>query len=75
MPRRFRAAVSATRSKRAGTVVGRYFASFRRRHDACIPTIFISYTGESLDYKVPLLKALEAVNKAAVEVCRLFIRK
>ena len=38
----------------------------------CIPTIFISYTGESLDYKVPLLKALEAVNKAAVEVCRLF---
>ncbi|MBQ4280101.1 MAG: glutamine synthetase III [Rikenellaceae bacterium] len=38
----------------------------------CIPTIFISYTGESLDYKVPLLKALEAVNKAAVEVCHLF---
>jgi glutamine synthetase len=38
----------------------------------CIPTIFISYTGESLDYKAPLLKALEAVNKAAVDVCRYF---
>jgi glutamine synthetase len=29
----------------------------------CIPTIFISYTGESLDYKAPLLKALDALNK------------
>lgn len=38
----------------------------------CIPTIFISYTGESLDYKAPLLKALHAVDKAAVEVCRYF---
>ncbi len=38
----------------------------------CIPTIFISYTGESLDYKAPLLKALEAVNKAAVDVCNYF---
>ncbi|OUO52230.1 glutamine synthetase type III [Parabacteroides sp. An277] len=38
----------------------------------CIPTIFIAYTGESLDYKAPLLKALEAVNKAAVEVCHYF---
>lgn len=38
----------------------------------CIPTIFISYTGESLDYKAPLLKALRAVDKAAVEVCRYF---
>lgn len=38
----------------------------------CIPTIFIAYTGESLDYKAPLLKALEAVNKAAVDVCRYF---
>ena len=38
----------------------------------CIPTIFISYTGESLDYKAPLLKALESVNKAAVDVCRYF---
>ncbi|WP_080904615.1 glutamine synthetase III [Parabacteroides sp. Marseille-P3160] len=38
----------------------------------CIPTIFIAYTGESLDYKVPLLKALDAVNKAAVDVCHYF---
>jgi glutamine synthetase len=38
----------------------------------CIPTVFISYTGEALDYKTPLLKALSAVDKAAVEVCRLF---
>ncbi len=38
----------------------------------CIPTIFISYTGESLDYKAPLLKALDAVDKAAVEVCKYF---
>ena len=38
----------------------------------CIPTIFIAYTGESLDYKAPLLKALRAVDKAATEVCRYF---
>lgn len=38
----------------------------------CIPTVFISYTGDALDYKVPLLKAEQAVSKAAVEVCRLF---
>ena len=38
----------------------------------CIPTIFISYTGEALDYKTPLLKALGAVDKAATEVCRMF---
>ena len=38
----------------------------------CIPTIFISYTGESLDYKAPLLKALEALNKSAVDVCNYF---
>jgi glutamine synthetase len=38
----------------------------------CIPTIFISYTGESLDYKMPLLKALSAVDEAAVEVCQYF---
>ena len=38
----------------------------------CIPTIFISYTGEALDYKAPLLKALHAVDKAAVDVCRYF---
>ena len=38
----------------------------------CIPTIFIAYTGESLDYKAPLLKALDSVNKAAVDVCHYF---
>ena len=40
----------------------------------CIPTIFVAYTGEALDHKAPLLKALEAVDKAAVKVCRLFDR-
>jgi glutamine synthetase len=38
----------------------------------CIPTIFVSYTGESLDYKAPLLKALEALGKSAVDVCHYF---
>ncbi|OQP65334.1 glutamine synthetase [Niastella vici] len=38
----------------------------------CIPTIFVSYTGETLDYKAPLIKSLEALNKAAVEVCHYF---
>lgn len=38
----------------------------------CIPTVFISYTGEALDYKAPLLKSLSAVDKAATEVCKLF---
>ncbi|MCQ2237722.1 MAG: glutamine synthetase III, partial [Bacteroidaceae bacterium] len=41
----------------------------------CIPTIFISYTGESLDYKAPLLRALTAVNKAATDVCHYFDAK
>ena len=38
----------------------------------CIPTVFIAYTGESLDYKAPLLKSLSAVSRAAVDVCRYF---
>ena len=38
----------------------------------CIPTIFISYTGESLDYKTPLLRALNTMDEAATQVCRLF---
>ncbi|MFI3265190.1 MAG: glutamine synthetase III [Rikenellaceae bacterium] len=38
----------------------------------CIPTVFISYTGEALDYKTPLLRAISAVDKAAVDVCRYF---
>lgn len=38
----------------------------------CIPTVFVSYTGEALDYKAPLLKALHFLDKSAVEVCQLF---
>ena len=38
----------------------------------CIPTVFVSYTGEALDYKMPLKKALKAVSDAAVPVCKLF---
>ena len=38
----------------------------------CIPTVFVSYTGETLDYKAPLLKALHALDKAAVAVCEYF---
>ena len=38
----------------------------------CIPTVFIAYTGEALDYKVPLLRSLTAVDKAATEVCHYF---
>ncbi|GAB3276148.1 glutamine synthetase III [Larkinella harenae] len=40
----------------------------------CIPSVFISYTGEALDYKTPLLKALSAVDKAATAVCQYFDR-
>jgi len=38
----------------------------------CIPTIFVSYTGESLDYKIPVLKSMAALDKAAVDVCQYF---
>ncbi|MEE1898506.1 glutamine synthetase III [Flavobacterium rakeshii] len=38
----------------------------------CIPTVFVSYTGEALDYKAPLLRALNAVDEAATDVCRYF---
>jgi glutamine synthetase len=38
----------------------------------CIPTVFVSYTGEALDYKAPLLKAVAAIDKAAVDVCQYF---
>lgn len=38
----------------------------------CIPTVFISYTGEALDYKMPLLKALDIIDKAATDVCQYF---
>jgi len=38
----------------------------------CIPTVFVSYTGEALDYKTPLLRALQAVDKASADVCKYF---
>jgi glutamine synthetase len=38
----------------------------------CIPTVFISYTGEALDYKTPLLRALQVMDEAATEVCKYF---
>ena len=38
----------------------------------CVPTIFVSYTGEALDYKAPLFRALNELDKAAVEVCQYF---
>ena len=38
----------------------------------CIPTVFISYTGEALDYKTPLLKSMQVLNKNATEVCKYF---
>jgi len=38
----------------------------------CIPTVFIAYTGEALDYKTPLIRSIEALNKAAVDVCHYF---
>lgn len=38
----------------------------------CIPTVFVSYTGEALDYKTPLLRAIQAVDNAAVAVCKYF---
>ena len=40
----------------------------------CIPTVFIAYTGEALDYKVPLLRSIAAVDKAATEICHYFDR-
>ncbi|MCF0175732.1 MAG: glutamine synthetase III [Bacteroidales bacterium] len=46
--------------------------AFVMNNTLCIPTVFISYTGEALDYKAPLLKAISAVDKAAADVCRYF---
>ncbi|MBN1597975.1 MAG: glutamine synthetase III [Bacteroidales bacterium] len=46
--------------------------AFIVRNTLSIPTIFVSYTGEALDHKTPLLKALHAIDKAAVEVCEYF---
>ncbi len=41
-------------------------------HTLCIPTIFVSYTGESLDYKTPLLRSIKALDEVATDVCRYF---
>ncbi|MBS4062585.1 MAG: glutamine synthetase III, partial [Bacteroidetes bacterium] len=46
--------------------------AFILENTLCIPTIFVSYTGESLDYKTPLLKSIDAIDKAATQVCQLF---
>ncbi|MDR1645631.1 MAG: glutamine synthetase III [Tannerellaceae bacterium] len=46
--------------------------AFILNNTLCIPTIFISYTGEALDYKTPLLKSIYAIDKAATGVCRYF---
>ena len=47
-------------------------AAFVMGKTLCIPTIFVAYTGEALDFKTPLLKALSALDKAAVDVCQYF---
>ena len=41
----------------------------------CIPTVFVSYNGEALDYKAPLLKSLNLVDKAATDICKYFVKK
>lgn len=46
--------------------------AFIMGHTLCIPTIFVSYTGEALDYKTPLIKTLHLLDEAATEVCRYF---
>lgn len=48
--------------------------AFMMGNTLCIPSIFISYTGEALDFKTPLLKSLNALDKAAVAVCKYFDR-
>ncbi|MEO6814872.1 MAG: glutamine synthetase III [Ginsengibacter sp.] len=49
-----------------------FIMEMRNGKTLCIPTIFVSYTGESLDAKTPLLKSLVALEKAAVDVCQYF---
>lgn len=46
--------------------------AFINNNTLCIPTVFVAYTGEALDYKTPMLKALTLVDKVAVEVCQYF---
>jgi glutamine synthetase len=49
-----------------------FIMEYESGNTLCIPTVFVSYTGEALDYKTPLLKALNAVDKATVAVCKYF---
>lgn len=51
-----------------------FIVEMEKGRTLCIPTIFIAYTGESLDYKAPLLKSIDVLNKAAVDVCNYFDR-
>lgn len=48
--------------------------AFIMNNTLCIPTIFVAYTGEALDYKMPLLRSIEAINTAATNVCKYFDR-
>ena len=48
--------------------------AFIMNRTLCIPTVFVSYTGEALDFKTPLLKAIYSIDKAAVDVCQYFDR-
>ncbi len=48
--------------------------AFILQNTLCIPTIFVSYTGDSLDYKTPLLKSMQALDTAAVSICKFFNR-
>ncbi|MDA8885946.1 glutamine synthetase III, partial [Bacteroidia bacterium] len=41
----------------------------------CIPTVFVSYNGEALDYKAPLLKSVNLVNRSATDICKYFLKK
>lgn len=41
----------------------------------CIPTVFVSYNGEALDYKAPLLKSISLIDKAATDICKYFLKK
>ena len=55
--------------------MGSYISCIYYGTTLCIPSIFISYTGETLDYKTPLLRALNAVDEAATDVCKTYFDK
>ena len=64
--------VSAIHSKPADIVHDPSSPVFVVDDTLCIPTVFIAYTGEALDYKTPLIRSIEALNKAAKDVCHYF---